>query len=351
VIFTLLDGVEARFDGRPVDLGHARQRIVLAALLVDAGRPVTAARLVDRVWGGRPPQRAYPTLYSYVSRLRRVLTDAGGPDIVRRYDGYVLDAPPETVDLHRFGRLVARGRATCDDRLADALFREALALWRSEPFGALDTGWLRTVREDLRERRRAVELDHAGVRLRLGGAGAALASAAGDSAPRQLPPPPARFAGRQAELAALDRGAEVPVWVVHGAPGAGKTWLALRWANRRASSFPDGQLHADLRRCGPTDALREFLAALGVPKGSIPADPDALPGLYRSTLAGRRVLVVLDDARDADQVRPLLPGAPGSMVLVTSRSRLTGLVASDGARALALAAPRRAEAVPQRLAS
>ena len=349
VSFTVLGGVEARFAGRPVDLGHARQRVVLAALLVDAGRPVPAARLVDRVWGRKPPQRAQATLYSYVSRLRRALAEVGGPDIVRRRDGYVLSVPPEAVDLHRFGQLVGQARATRDDRAADLLFREALALWRSEPFGALDNDWLRALREDLRDRRLAAELDHAAVQRRLGPALAAVHRI--PDVPRQLPAPPARFVGRRAELAALDRGTEVPVWVVHGARGVGKTWLALRWANGHTASFPDGQLHADLRGRGPDDVLRGFLTALCVPAGRLPADLDALAALYRSTLAGRRVLVVLDNAPDADQVRPLLPGSPGCVVVVISRSRLNGLVTADGARALALEAPRRANALPQRLAS
>lgn len=403
VTFTLLDGVGARFGGRPVDLGHARQRVVLVALLVDAGRPVPAARLVERVWGGEAPQRAYPTLYTYVSRLRHVLAAAGGPDIVRHPDGYVLDVALEQVDLHRFGQLVARGRATRDDRLADVLLGEAFGLWRAEPFGGLDTAWLRAAREDLTGSRLAAELDHAEVLLRLGRhaelvarlgeraqryprddrlagllmlalhrsgrttealrhfdalptRGPALARVhreimdAGRPVPRQLPPSPARFAGRAAELAVLDRGADVPVWVLHGARGTGKTWLALRWANGRAPSFPDGQLHADLHDRTALEALRGFVAALGVPGDRIPQDPDALAGLYRSTLAGRRVLVVLDGARDPDQVRPLLPGSPGCVVVVTSRSRLTGLVAADGAWSVSVG-PHRASALPHRLAS
>lgn len=166
-------------------------------------------------------------------------------------------------------------------------------------------------------------------------------------APAQLPLDVPGFVGRDAELARLDAaltatGSTVLVTLL-GMAGIGKTALALHWAHRVRDRFADGQLYANLRgfdpvepALGPAEALGDFLQALGVPRQQVPAGLDARAGLYRSLLAGRRVLVLLDDARDAEQVRPLLPGAPGCVVLVTSRNALSGLVAAEGARPVTL---------------
>jgi Tetratricopeptide repeat len=136
----------------------------------------------------------------------------------------------------------------------------------------------------------------------------------------------------------------VVVAALSGTAGVGKTTLAVHWAHRVSARFPGGQLYVNLKGFGPGgealdpgEAARGFLEALGVPVTRIPADLPGRAGLYRSLLAGRRVLVVLDNARDVEQVRPLLPGSPGCLALVTSRSHLTGLVAGEGAHPLALA--------------
>ncbi|MGW0584977.1 ATP-binding protein, partial [Streptomyces sp. NPDC002920] len=139
------------------------------------------------------------------------------------------------------------------------------------------------------------------------------------------------------------RPAAVVISAVSGTAGVGKTALAVHWAHRVREAFPDGQLYVNLRGfvpggsiTDPAEAVRGFLDALGVPPARIPNSLEAQAGLYRSLLAGRRVLVVLDNARDAEQVRPLLPGTPGCLALITSRNRLTGLAATEGAHLLSV---------------
>jgi DNA-binding SARP family transcriptional activator/Tfp pilus assembly protein PilF len=164
--------------------------------------------------------------------------------------------------------------------------------------------------------------------------------------PCELPADVPHFTGRAGELAALtsmlderrDRTpGHGPIAVISGTAGVGKTALAVHWAHRIAGRFPDGQLYVNLRGFDPdqplpaSDALAGFLRALGVPGQDIPAGEDERAARYRSLLAGRRALVLLDNAGSAEQVRPLLPGVPGCAVVVTSRDSLTGLVTGDGA--------------------
>jgi DNA-binding SARP family transcriptional activator/tetratricopeptide (TPR) repeat protein len=173
--------------------------------------------------------------------------------------------------------------------------------------------------------------------------------------PAQLPSAVPGFAGRAAELASLDAAlaqaerehlagaAAVVISTVSGTAGVGKTALAVQWAHQVATRFPDGQLYVNLNGFGPGgqpvepgEAVRGFLAGLGVAPAEIPGGAPAQAALYRSLLAGKRVLVVLDNARDAEQVRPLLPGSPGCLAIVTSRSDLAGLVAAEGAYPVSL---------------
>lgn len=175
----------------------------------------------------------------------------------------------------------------------------------------------------------------------------------GRTVPRQLPAAVAGFAGRDAELAALDAllgppdaptpATPPPVAVIAGTAGVGKTTFAVHWAHRVAGRFPDGQLHVDLRGYAPSRepvapaaAVRELLDGLQVPPHRIPDGAQAQAALLRSVLAGRRMLVLLDNARDATQVSPLLPGTPGCLVIVTSRDHLAGLVVTHGAHPLTL---------------
>jgi len=171
------------------------------------------------------------------------------------------------------------------------------------------------------------------------------------SVPRQLPAAVSGFTGRATELAALTRmlndATESPGTVVisaiGGTAGVGKTALALHWAHQVAPRFAGGQLYVNLRGFDPSgvpmaaaEAVRGFLDALGVPPDRIPAQAEARAGLYRSLLADRAMLIVLDNARDEQQVRPLLPASPASLVIVTSRNQLGGLAAADRARLLTL---------------
>ncbi|MCY1137035.1 BTAD domain-containing putative transcriptional regulator [Actinoplanes sp. Pm04-4] len=177
--------------------------------------------------------------------------------------------------------------------------------------------------------------------------------------PAQLPPRNRFFAGRTAELARLtafagelDRQpAATVIGIVDGLPGVGKTSLVTEWAHRVAGRFPDGQLFLNLRGFDPAQrpvasgqALTQLLAGLGVPAAQMPEDVGELTALFRTMTADRRLLIVLDNASDEDQVRPLLPASPGALVLITSRNRLTGLVVGEGAVPLSLAVPSFAEA-------
>jgi DNA-binding SARP family transcriptional activator/Flp pilus assembly protein TadD len=173
----------------------------------------------------------------------------------------------------------------------------------------------------------------------------------GLSVPRQLPAPVPHFAGRGQELTELTGLLDLPsddaphavvISAIGGTAGVGKTALAVRCAHQVAGCFPDGQLYVNLRGYDPgqpmtaADALARFLRDLGVADADIPAAEEERAARYRSLLAGRRVLVLLDNAREVEQVRPLLPGSPGCAAVVTSRDALAGLVARDGARRLDL---------------
>ncbi|MBB5868836.1 tetratricopeptide (TPR) repeat protein/transcriptional regulator with XRE-family HTH domain [Allocatelliglobosispora scoriae] len=198
----------------------------------------------------------------------------------------------------------------------------------------VEQGILATLRDNVAERRRPPQ------------------SSAGPGwpIPRQLPADVFRFTGRAAHLAELDALLHSPgpsptvvVSALSGTAGVGKTALAVHWAQRVSARFPDGQLYVNLRGFDPsgppmsvTEAVRGFLDAFGVDAQRIPLSVEAQVGLYRSLIADRRVLVLLDNARDADQVRPLLPGSPGCLTLVTSRNQLASLVVTEGARPIIL---------------
>jgi DNA-binding SARP family transcriptional activator/tetratricopeptide (TPR) repeat protein len=185
--------------------------------------------------------------------------------------------------------------------------------------------------------------------------------------PRQLPAGPAHFTGRAAELDRLNAmmpppgapAGAMPTAVITGPAGVGKTTLAIQWAYRAAEQFPDGQLYLSLRGFSPDAAPLPPAEGLGVfleglqPAGPIPAGLSARANLFRTVAAGKRLLIILDNARDADQVRPLLPGSAGSMVVITSRNRLAGLAVTDSAQLITLdllAAPQAKALITARLA-
>ncbi|MET9913483.1 BTAD domain-containing putative transcriptional regulator [Streptomyces sp. NPDC006476] len=446
--FRLLGEVQVLAAGRPLDAGPPRQQAVLAALAVDAGRPVPIEALIDRVWGEAAPVEARNVLYSHLSRLRHVFREAAtlGDGVTvrleRRHAGYVLHVDPDRVDVHRFWRLADQGRdVSRADADRAAVLAQALSLWRGTPLAALSGDWAANVRENWHQRRLDAAVHWARAELRLGHAevvittlpgligeyplaeplegllmealhaagrdaeaidryatvrarlaealgadpgpalrtlyeailrgelrtGSPAGQAAADTVkaavPAQLPPDLFGFTGREAQLRGLDgllglaspvsdRPAGPPVIAtIDGMAGVGKTALAVHWAHQAAHRFSDGQLYANLRGFDPTgspvtaeEVIRGFLDALGVPHTRIPATLTAQVGLYRSLLAGRRLLLLLDNARDVEQVRPLLPAAPGCMALVTSRNRLSGLVTTVGAHPLTLELPSLAEA-------
>jgi DNA-binding SARP family transcriptional activator/Flp pilus assembly protein TadD len=431
---TLLGEVTAHVDGRGVDLGLPRQRCVLAALAVDAGRLVPADRLVGQVWGVDTPRRGRATLHSHISRLRKAL--AGALTIRYRSDGYTLevDQPEQAVDLLRFRALCDQARAAGEDPRTVDLLTAALALWRGEPLSGLSGEWVEGERDRWQQEQWAAEHDLVDAQLRAGlgeGLVARLSARARQHpldervagqymlalhragrpadalehyrrlrervvaelgtdlgaalralhqqiltadpglipepvgvvvrsvvVPRQLPAMPAQFVGRRRELDRLNAllcawppGEEGPapeevtsggtllISAIGGTGGIGKTWLALHWAHRNLHRFPDGQLFVDLRGFSPTerpahptDVLGGFLDALGVGRDRQPTDQDRRAELYRSLVADKRMLVVLDNAVATDQVIPLLPGGHHCTVVVTSRNQLRGLIARHGAR-------------------
>jgi DNA-binding SARP family transcriptional activator/tetratricopeptide (TPR) repeat protein len=429
----LLGPVDVITDGTPQQVGGVRRRTVLAVLGMNAGEVVSTDRLIDVVWGDRPPATALNTLQRHVSHLRAQL--GAREAIVARPPGYLLNLGADGTDLQIANRLIEEGMRADDPARKAARLRAALGLWRGRPFADLaGAAWLDDhaerlctlrgqVMEAVIEARLALaehaellpELDelarqypyrehlHGQLMLALYRAGRqtdALAvyqrlrqdlaenlgidpgSAVREleaailrhdptldppaprtvttverSVPRQLPADVPGFTGRAGYLADLDAFVEmagespaVVISAISGTAGVGKTALAVHWARRVSDRFPDGQLYVNLRGfdpggqvMAPAEAVRQFLGALGVPAHLIPADLDAQAALYRTALAGRRMLIMLDNARDTAQVRPLLPGAPTCLVVVTSRTELSGLVV-EGAHPISLDLPTAAEA-------
>ncbi|MFD0266000.1 BTAD domain-containing putative transcriptional regulator [Streptomyces sp. NPDC127106] len=424
---------------RTVPVGGARQRTILALLLLSPGRIVPVDTLVDVVWNGRPPATARTQVAIVIAALRKALKAEGVADetIVTSHPGYLLRIDGHELDALTFTDLVSAAEtALREQRLREAAraYADALGLWRGPALAGVSgqlvedeaARWeeirlntyealtdvqlelgehqlllpelAATVREHpLRERarrhlmlaqyrsgRRAEAMETFRETRRLfidelgmepgpelqelhdailrddpaltpavpapagrgddgGGPGTGdPAGGRGAIVPSELPPDVPGFAGRDEELAALDSlvdarsqgGHTAPtVGLITGVAGVGKTGLAVRWAHRVAERFPDGRLFADLRgydeHHAPTaasDILGRFLRSLGVESDDVPNRLEDLTALYRSVLADRRVLLVLDNVRTFAQIRPLLPGSGGCTVLVTSREQLEQLI-------------------------
>jgi DNA-binding SARP family transcriptional activator/tetratricopeptide (TPR) repeat protein len=420
VRYGVLGPLAVEIDSKPTALPAAKHRVVLAALLLSANRPVSVDELAERLWGEEPPASAKATLQGYVLRLRRTLS---GVDPLRtRPPGYLIEVAPGQLDLDVFRALVTEAEEAPPAVAAERL-REALDLWRgpalsdvpSPSLHAVAGRWLAELRINALERR--IDAD-----LRLGRHADLLGELAGLVADSPLHEPfraqlmlALHRAGRTADaletyrqarativaelgiepgerLRELERGVlagdptldwtadttEVPsntvirpqslppdvdlvgraslaaeltarlaapsghcgrpvVQVIAGMSGVGKSALAVHIGHQLRSHFPDGRLHATLSDATgpvhPAEVLGRLLRLLGVLGTHLPDSVEGRSTLLRDRLAGRRVLLVLDDVVDEAQVRPLIPGDEHSAVLITSRNRLTGLA---GARTVDL---------------
>ncbi|MBV9448816.1 MAG: tetratricopeptide repeat protein [Streptosporangiaceae bacterium] len=453
--FCVLGSLVVRHGGVEVPLSSRKQRAVLAALLLNAGRLVSLDELAEVLWGSSPPPSARVTIQNYVMRLRKALGDTAGSRISTQPRGYLIQVDPSELDVSRFDAHLVAARAAgrnSDWGAAAAQARAGLALWRGDPLVDVESESLvvrkvpqleelrlqmlqtridadlhlgrhaevitelrqLTEAHPLREhlhgllmlalyrdgrqaealavyrRARQILVDELGTEPGSGlqtlhqqmlnadqildaaapgtpGAngtnrtnetngtnpanGTNTAHGATVAVPRELPTGVRTFTGRSAEVGKLTRllddfdegvAGTLVISAIGGAAGVGKTALAVHWAHRIADRFPDGQLYVNLRGYDPADpmpaadALARFLRSLGVPGQDIPAEEDERAARYRSILAGKRMLLVLDNAGSVEQVRPLLPGSPTCVVVVTSRDAMTGLVARDGATRLDL---------------
>jgi DNA-binding SARP family transcriptional activator/tetratricopeptide (TPR) repeat protein len=436
--FRVLGPLEVRAGAEWSGVSAPKWRTLLASLLAEPGRVISAERLVDELWGAVPPAGARKLVSGYIRRLRQLTGDPDGRVLVTQAPGYQARVTRADLDAGVFEELLAAGRsalAARDAQQARTLLSDALAVWRGPAFADVPLGPLSaaaagrleelrltavelrieadmscghqaelvpelcmfTAEHPLRERlwhqlmralqdcarpaealeayarARTVIADELGAdpgpelqklhqrilagdpqpasRPRTDGPAPPSAAASRSAAvPRQLPAAAPYFTGRAGELAALCQLLEQPaaagggaVAMIGGTAGVGKTALALQCAHQVAGRFPGGQLYLNLRGFDPSgtpvtsaEAVRRLLDGLEVPPERIPADLDTQAALYRSLLAGRQMIIVLDNAYDPAQIRLLLPGTPGCLVLVTSRTQLTGLAATEGAHLLTL---------------
>ncbi|WP_327358371.1 AfsR/SARP family transcriptional regulator [Streptomyces sp. NBC_01304] len=415
--FSILGPVEISDDDGPLAGTAPRHRAVLGYLLLHAGTVLSADRLIDAVWGLTPPDTARAQVHAAVTAIRRVLRGTGTAEVLEtRPSGYVIVPRPGQLDSREFDAAVADASAEEPEKAA-VLLREALTMWRGQPFADVNADYVADARARLLERRLAavehlMELElslgrhrevldelsaeaaahplrerlcrHLMLALhRAGRQGDALGagrrfrrrlaedqgldpgrafvvleqSILNDDPGLHLTPSPPRpapamvrranflpfdipdFAGRDDELDRLGAASGVvTLAAIDGMAGIGKTALAVHAAHRLADAYPDGQFFVDLHAhtagqapLEPEAALEVLLLQLGLPAEAIPSGLVGRSALWRSGLAGRRVITVLDNAASADHVRPLLPGATESLVLITSRRRLSDL---DGIEAL-----------------
>jgi DNA-binding SARP family transcriptional activator/tetratricopeptide (TPR) repeat protein len=434
--YGLLGPLTVRRGGAVIEVTPGKQQVVLAALLLRAGRLAGVDELAEALWGAQPPPSARESLQNYVARLRRALGADGNSVIVTGPGGYRIEVRPGELDADRFEAALAAGRAAAREGAwarAAGVLREGLALWRGEPLAGVDSEVLAardglrlaelrwqatealleadlqlgrhgeviaglrqlTAEQPLRERLHVLlmtalyrdgqqaaalaayraarsvlvaelsagpgpELQalHQQI-LNAGPAPAGPAPAgpapagpapagrepAGPDVRYSLPPDTALFTGRDAELDTISAavasaavagaaagGGVVAIRAIGGMPGVGKTALAVHAAHQLASRFPDRQLLVNLHGhtpgqdpVTPEDALAGLLSATGVDPRDLPGDLAGRAALWRDRMAGQKALLVLDNAASSAQVAPLLPGAAGCLVLVTSRRHLGDL--------------------------
>ncbi|MEV6241279.1 BTAD domain-containing putative transcriptional regulator [Lentzea sp. NPDC051838] len=402
--FKVLGSLQVIDSGRVVELRSAKQRVLLAALLMKANAPVSSYELMEHLWGEEPSGAARATLQTYVMRLRQSLDDLADRALVRTWPtGYSIHVDDDQLDLLTFQRLRAEARRAPDLETEARLLGEAAALWRGPALDQVsslrmeqtDVQRLNEQRWEVLERRNDAELqlgrhdqivdelrslvaehplrerfwyqlmlalhrtgqqaqaldvyrrasevlaDELGIdpnaELRalhmevLAGSSAPVAVQAG---PSWLPPAVGDFSGRADEVVRLTAGLRAGgTWTITGPGGVGKTSLAVHCAHVVRDAFPGGQLYLNLRGgeqkpVEPAAALDRLLRGLGVSGGAIPSSVDDRVDLYRDLLSDRRILVVLDNAINEAQVRPLLPGTTSGAALVTSRAALAGLEAA-----------------------
>ncbi|TDC34667.1 AfsR/SARP family transcriptional regulator [Kribbella albertanoniae] len=433
--YGVLGPLEVWQGERLLPIGGPQQKALLAILLMNANKVVSTDRLVEYLWGPRPPSTARSLLQGCISQLRRALRPDGASvvehPLATRPPGYAFRVEEGQLDLLVFEQLVRTAAGVADAARRTQLFADALRCWRGPVLDGLDLPACREQIAQLDERRvyaveQKIEADLAqGARVdmigelkmeirrqplreRLWGVLMAtlyaldrqaealaayrdlrvclieqlgiepgptlqelhrqvLVGASVDDLvipvgrrpagrllpsppaahPAQLPAAPTTFVGRRRHLERLndllvDASITMALAVVSGTAGVGKTALTLYWAHQVKEQFPAGQLYVDLRGYGlssrlrPIEAVAGFLSALGVSPERIPVELDHAAALYRSLVAGQRFLILLDNAYDAAQVRPLLPATPGCLVLVNGRGRLDGLVARDGGQLMTL---------------
>jgi DNA-binding SARP family transcriptional activator len=462
VSFGLIGPLDVRYSGAPIAVPAARQRSLLAALLLRANQPVARERLCEAIWGERASDGAEATLRSYIMRLRRVLGPVLADRLSAQPSGYQLRLDQDAeFDLFQLQGCVRQGQTAAragdwDDSLRE--FRAGLALWRGEPLCDVPSDCLQlSVRPALTELRTQVweglyeavarrgrtaecvlplqrlteeeplserfcalfmsalascgrrvdalaeyrrlrkvlvsdqgvepgarvqklhqQLLHGDQRPVVGvpAPRSPVVMTAAVPVPRPRPRGAAVFAGRAREVGELvrslsadpDETASHPVLAITGFPGIGKSELAVNLAHRVAPHYPDGQLYADLGGSQPVQVepgavMTRFLCALGLERRAVARDETERVAQYRSLLAGRRVLLVLDDARDAEQVRPLIPGSPSCGTMITGRRglaqlpeahliTLAGLTDAEARNLLrAMATPGRVDAEPAAVSS
>jgi len=417
VEFRLFGAVECWVAGERIYVGAAKERCLLAALLLAVGSPVSADSLIMNLWGDSPPGDADGSLRSSISHLRKYLRNTDDEVEIRSVQRtYTLIVDPDTVDVHRFRHLRAQARSIAesgDYERAVSLLREADLISAREALTGLSGDWVERMRVSLGRERHSVAVDQADALLTLGRNSDAIEylqrllirdpldeafgerllvalyrhgqqaeairlyhqiaqrlddSLGTDPGPRlrelyrrivaqdptldlaisrplrvadheMLPPVIDDFTGRRGEIAGLVKSASSGshTIVIEGLPGVGKTSLAIRVAHELEDRYPDGQMFLPLqthdpresRLMSPDSVLLALLEKIGVPAKRIPARLDERIALWRQELAGRRIIVVLDDIDNVRQVEPAISANPRCLFLLTSRQALDDLTDAD----------------------